>query len=324
MTSSHDYEYSEWGGDGPDYDPNAIEADRGLALRKWVTHPGADFLNRLCPFGHREDFPDFAWLEYPEPAALIDALKYGFNAVQDYYQAMYLDRVLGGGATDEEQRVLHVVMRKTFQFGKLCEALTLGVFVDGACSRDGSLQRSHTYGFIVAPPTGLNKPRTVRALKGLIAKRLIDRVKSNWSPRSNVVSYVYCPLPMEEAVEMMLSYAQAELAKTHPRRAFEICRALANEISERCGEFFSAADEERNEATAKRASALAKQNERKAAKPCAQEPSLQLVATAAEVQHPDTRQIGGCSRFDRSLRRERAILSGDKSSFSAARNTSVK
>ena len=232
---------NDGGDDEGDYGLNsATELDEGEWQQKeqgtkiWITHPGADFLNSLCPFGG-DTFPDFEWLAQEERAPLREALNYGFNAVRERFEAEYMRKVLCFGATtDAEKIVLHIIKRKTLLFRKIAEAMTYSTFVHGARTKDGRLLTEARYGLCVADYSYLTPQNVSRAIKGLMAKGLIDRVESTWS-RPGRESFVYTPMRIEHAIWTILPYARHMLSEARKVRGPEIIDCLEHEIEEHQG-----------------------------------------------------------------------------------------
>lgn len=304
-----------------EYDPYDDDDDLPQAEpgRGWRTHPAAEILNSLCPAASIDDFPRFDWLEPHEREDLKNAMTYGFNAMRDHFEADYADRVLISGVTDGERLALHHIKRKTLAFGKLCEAMTLGSFTKGARDRNGELLRTKTYGTIVscgvikgAPVSAdqqtlkrwheKHKANAARAIRGLLAKALVDRAHSEWQSSSSV-SYVYCPMPYKEAVQIMLRHAENRLSSRYPRRAQVIMNGLRNYLVAECADFLQVALLERQAASAKKA--------------------VQPVATDGEdTEHKAAERE--CSGKVRSLARQQTVVSTDNGASSGQTTTRIE
>ncbi|MBY5538710.1 hypothetical protein HFO60_01265 [Rhizobium leguminosarum] len=143
------------------------------------------------------------------------------------------------------QRIIKHIFRKTFGFNKLLDAFTLRSFTHGALE-NGQLQRNR-YGHVISSGVGTeDKSNVGRELKSLIAKGLIDGAKSDWTGGT---SYIFCALPIETAVELMLGHAHSRLLESYPARAPEIMEVVTAWVRDECEGLFVRADAKREHAS---------------------------------------------------------------------------
>ena len=164
----------------------------------WVTRDDAEFFNSLCPT-RAHDFPALPGVPVDERSVAKEACLWGFRTLDD----LFIDRLQRAqGFQQRERALLLAIYRKTFSVGKVLEKIPVRFFVDG---QPGDNLFGHPY----LRPTGLDDSGVHKAERLLCAKGWIGKVPSDAGRYAS--SFVFCPLPLFEALQTFWNAIQDRL-----------------------------------------------------------------------------------------------------------------
>jgi hypothetical protein len=192
----------------------------------WTTSPEAEFINSLCPNG-QPPFPHFRQFDAETNQLISQAFARGFSQVRHiWFQKNYqAPRVLTLG----ENMVWQAIGLKTIRFNKLCEKLPRRLFTRGHLRPDNQLLMDD-YNLPVLPSTGLDDSGLSKALRGLLAKRgWITRLESDPHPIYGASS-IYSAVPLDEAIETMLSVVLSEVVHDNDPRRRWLCDEVLSRL----------------------------------------------------------------------------------------------
>ncbi|NLS04599.1 hypothetical protein HGP14_14670 [Rhizobium sp. P32RR-XVIII] len=247
--------YSEYNNDNFD---DAAGFEPRQRRGAWVTHPFAELINSLCPISSYAVLREFEWLDPHDVEALADALRFGFNFVEDDFERHFAEYLASDGASLTGARIIQFIKRKTFPFGKLFEAITLPTFINGPRGSDGTLQKIKKLETVVTPELNIDKSNLEKAIIKLVASGVIDRAPSNWQSQSGSVAYVYCVVPILPALTTMTHRAFDRFDKARPDRASGVFDQLTEMINGKWSAFQTNVLSERERASERIAKAAAK------------------------------------------------------------------
>lgn len=177
------------------FPPKVTPAEIGTKIKtRWVTNNATEFFNSLCP-NNQYSFPTFDWCNAGEMKILRDACESAFHTIKEAWGVGGFEREK---LTSSERRILLVVERKTFRFGKLLEKIPRRTFIRG----DGAEDR---YGFEIVPVSGLTNSNLTRGLASLRRARSIGCVKAD-RHNGNDASNIYCVQPVRDMLSQFIAY----------------------------------------------------------------------------------------------------------------------